>query len=66
MEAGYSIEEVVSCATYNGARLLDIEDLGLLVPGMPATFIAVRGDPSGLPDSLKNIQGVWAKGEAID
>jgi imidazolonepropionase-like amidohydrolase len=65
MKAGFSIEEVVRCATFNGAQLLEIKDLGLLVPGMPATYIAVKGDPAGLPDSLKRIQGVWVKGEMI-
>ncbi len=65
MEAGFSIEETIRCATFNGAQLLGIRDLGLLVPGMPATFIAVKGDPSGLPDSLKRIQGVYLKGESI-
>ena len=60
-----TIEETVRCATFNGAQLLGIKDLGLLVPGMPATFIAVKGDPSGLPDSLKRLQGIWVKGEMI-
>ena len=65
MKAGFSIEETVRCATFNGAQLLGIKDLGLLVPGMPATFIAVKGDPSGLPDSLRHIEGIWVKGEMI-
>jgi len=65
MKAGFSIEEIVRCATFNGAQLLEIKDLGLLVPGMPATYIAVKGDPAGLPDSLKRIQGIWVKGERI-
>ena len=33
MKAGFSIEEIVRCATFNGAQLLEIKDLGLLVPG---------------------------------
>jgi imidazolonepropionase-like amidohydrolase len=65
MEAGFSIEETIRCATFNGAQLLGIRDLGLLVPGMPATFIAVKGDPSGFPDSLRQIEGGWIKGEMI-
>jgi imidazolonepropionase-like amidohydrolase len=65
MDAGYSIEETVRCATFNGAKLLGIKDLGLLVPGMPATFIAVKGDPAGLPDSLRKLLGVWVEGELI-
>jgi imidazolonepropionase-like amidohydrolase len=65
IEAGYSIEETVRCATFNGAQLLGIKDFGLLVPGMPATFIAVKGDPVNLPDSLLNIEGVYIKGELV-
>ena len=65
IDAGFSIEETVRCATFNGAQLLGIKDLGLLVPGMPATFIAVKGDPAGLPDSLRNLLGVWVEGELI-
>ena len=33
MEAGFSIEKTIRCATFNGAQLLGIRDLGLLVPG---------------------------------
>jgi imidazolonepropionase-like amidohydrolase len=65
IKAGFSIEETVRCATFNGAQLLGIKDFGLLVPGMPATFIAVKGDPKGLPDSLRQLLGVWVKGELI-
>ena len=62
LQAGYSIEEAVRCATFNGAQVLGIKNLGLLVPGMPATFIAVNGDPTGLPDSLRQPLGIWVKG----
>jgi len=65
IEAGFSIEEAVRCATFNGAQLLGIKDLGLLVPGMPATFIAVKGNPAGLPDNLRQLLGVWVKGKRI-
>ena len=65
MEAGFSIEETIRCATFNGAQLLGISNLGLLVQGMPATFIAVKGDPSGLPGSLRHIEGVYLNGESI-
>ena len=63
MEAGFSTEETVKFATYNGAKLLRIDDMGLLIPEKPATFIAVKGDPSGLPDSLRELKGIYVKGE---
>jgi imidazolonepropionase-like amidohydrolase len=55
LEAGYSIPEAVQCATKTGARLLGITDMGILTPGMPASWIAVKGNPSGLPDCLDRI-----------
>ena len=65
MEAGFPIEEIIRCATFNGAQLLGIKDPGLLVPGMPATFITVKGAPAGLPNSLRNIEGVYIKGKLV-
>ena len=65
IKAGFSIEETVRCATFNGAQLLGIKNLGLLVRGMPATFIAVKGNPKGLPDSLRQLLGVWVNGKRI-
>ena len=65
IKAGFSIEKTVRCATFNGAQLLGLQDLGLLVPGMPATFIAVKGDPADLPNSLRNIEGAYIKGKLV-
>ena len=63
MEAGYSLTETVRCGTSNGAKLLGIPNMGLLAARMPATFIAVKGDPDGLPDNLKEIEALYIKGE---
>ncbi len=54
VEAGYAIQEAVKCASYNGAKLLGIKDLGFLANKMPANFIAVKGSPSTLPQSLES------------
>jgi imidazolonepropionase-like amidohydrolase len=63
MEAGFSIQGAVQCATSNGARLLGLErDLGLLRQGMPATFVVVKGDPEGLPESLAEPVQVFVRG----
>jgi imidazolonepropionase-like amidohydrolase len=56
MEAGFSLPEAVCCATRNGADLLEIPEIGLLKPGKPAAWIAVKGSPSLLPGSLCDIQ----------
>ena len=53
IEAGFSVEEAIGCATSQGARLLGLEhELGRLGRGMPANFVIVDGPPSSLPDSL--------------
>jgi len=63
MEAGFSVPEAIQCATFEGARLLGMEnELGQLKRGMPATFVALRGDPSSLPDSLSNPESVYVRG----
>jgi imidazolonepropionase-like amidohydrolase len=55
LEAGYTLPEAVQCATNTGALLLEITDMGTLTHGMSASWIAVKGNPSGLPDSLEKL-----------
>lgn len=55
LEAGYSVPEAVQCATKTGAKLLGMMDMGSLTPGMPATWIAVKGSPAALPGSLDSV-----------
>ena len=62
MDAGFSIQEAICCATLNSARSLNLGELGLLAPQRPATFIAVKGCPSGLPDHLTKIEGFFVRG----
>ncbi len=52
-QAGYSVEEAIQCATANGAELLRLPELGTLLPGRRANFIAVRGGRDDLPQSLE-------------
>jgi imidazolonepropionase-like amidohydrolase len=54
MQAGYSIEEAVKCASQNGADLLGLKGQGVLVKDMPGTFIAAKGDPSNFLQNIKN------------
>jgi predicted amidohydrolase len=66
LEAGFSMEEAVRCGTLNGARLLGVShELGSLRPGMPATFIALRSDPSSLAGPAGRIEGVYVRGERM-
>lgn len=64
LAAGYSIEQAVSCATFEGARLLGLEhELGRLKRSMPATFVVIPGDPSQLYDTLGLPQRVYIRGK---
>ncbi len=66
VEAGFSVEEAIGCATSQGARLLGLEhELGRLGRGMPANFIIVDGPPSGLPDSLGDVKAVYVRDRRI-
>ena len=65
IKAGFSIEEAVKCATHNGISLLGITEFGILTKNMPATFIAVKGGPEKLPDSLKKIENIYVLGQPL-
>jgi imidazolonepropionase-like amidohydrolase len=56
LDAGFSVEQAVHCATSNGAELLGLTHLGNLAPGLPAFFIAAPGSVENIPKSLKQIQ----------
>ena len=64
--AGYSLPEVIRCASCNGSRLLGIEDSGIISKGMAATFLVAKGDPSKLPDSLGSLDSICFKGNFIN
>jgi imidazolonepropionase-like amidohydrolase len=65
-EAGFSVEQVVACATHNAAMLLELPEAGRLKPNMQASLIAVRGDPSQLPESLGAIEKLIYKGKQLN
>jgi len=55
LDAGFSIEEAIKCASFNNASLMGLDRKGLIKKGMRADFVAVKGSPSALPESLKGI-----------
>ncbi|MHC1741877.1 MAG: amidohydrolase family protein [Syntrophobacteraceae bacterium] len=66
MACGFSLEEAIGCSSLEGARLLGVKgEMGQLKKGMDATFVAVNGDPSMLPDALKEPVQVFVKGEPV-
>jgi imidazolonepropionase-like amidohydrolase len=65
LASGLSIPATVKCATFNAAKLLGLDRLGLLAPGMEATLIALKGKPDRLPESLNDIEMILIKGTRI-
>jgi len=61
-KAGYSLAETVQCATNNGARLLGIDDFGLLEVGKTASFLVARGAPAQLPRKLSYLEAIYLSG----
>ncbi|MFW6332276.1 MAG: amidohydrolase family protein [Thermodesulfobacteriota bacterium] len=64
-DAGYSVSKAIACATANGARLLDLNELGTLQTGKAATWVAAKGHPQDLPDSLASIR-LFISGREIE
>ena len=65
VSADLSLEKAIQCATSNGAKLLGLEnEVGSLLPGMTATFLATRGGPECLPDSLDSLEAIYVEGDA--
>jgi imidazolonepropionase-like amidohydrolase len=65
--AGFTLAEAVGSATAHGAVLLDLEDhTGILAPGSPATFLAVKGTPEKLLEGLEAPELVVVKGKVAD
>ena len=61
-KAGYSFAETVQCATSNGAKLLGVDDLGLIAKGETATFLVSRGAPAQLPRKLSYLEAIYMSG----
>jgi imidazolonepropionase-like amidohydrolase len=65
LDAGFPIEMVVQSATQNAAMLLGLPQAGQLMENMPAMFIAVKGGPSQLPESLDLVKIIFYKEKQI-
>ena len=63
LKAGCTLAEAIRCATWNGARLLGVDDhLGLIARNRPAHFLVVRGTPSQLPRKISCLQAIYLNG----
>lgn len=63
VKAGFSLVEIVKCATANGAELLGIENMGGLRPGVAANFLVARGTPAQLPRKLSYLENIYLDGK---
>ena len=63
IKSGFSLPEAIRCATYNGAKLLGIEnDMGLIAQGRPAHFLVARGTPAQLRRKLSYLEAIYLDG----
>jgi len=64
--AGFGLGQAVQSATSIGAALLGIDDrVGCLMPGSPATFLAVRTNPERLLKALGTPEAVFLNGVPV-
>lgn len=61
-KAGYSLAELIGCATAKGAKLLGIDHFGELCVGNKATFLVARGAPAQLPRKLSYLEHIYMDG----
>ena len=55
--AGFSLPEVIQCATSRGADLMGLAAAGRIAPDCRATLLALPGGPQAFPDNLA--KPVW-------
>jgi imidazolonepropionase-like amidohydrolase len=66
MLAGLSLEKAIQCASGNGADLLNVQDeLGRLMPGMPATFLALRGAPKCVLEAMDRPEQIYVRAKSL-
>lgn len=63
IQAGYSLSEAMKSATRINAKLLGLDNTGILKAGAAATFVAIEGPPDDIPNSLKRIKGLFIDGK---
>ncbi|NYZ64146.1 amidohydrolase family protein [Luteimonas deserti] len=64
-QAGYSPQQALTVATRDSARLLRLEDRGLLAPGRRADFVVLGQDPLLDIRNTRAIEAVWQAGVQV-
>ncbi len=66
-EAGFSPEEVVQIVSFNGARILEVDDeLGSVEAGKIADLVLMRGDLTEDPSAIRDVVTVFKDGVGYD
>lgn len=66
LAAGYPLVEALRCASTNGSEFLEIDDIGVLQKGGPATFLVTRGTVQQLPRKLGYLEDIYIAGSSSD
>jgi len=64
--AGMTPAEVLVAATRNSAKILGLDDLGLVAPGKSADFLVLDANPLDDITNTRRISQVFLRGHAVD
>jgi len=67
VEEGFTPEQAIRIASYNGAQYLGLQDrIGSIAQGKDADMVIVKGDPSKNIDDIENVETVFKDGVGYD
>jgi hypothetical protein len=67
VEEGFTPEQAIHIASYNGALYLGLENrIGSLAEGKDADLVVVKGDPSRNVTDIENVETVFKDGTGYD
>src|SRR5579862_6976281 len=67
VEAGFTPEEAIHIATFNGAQYLGESDrIGTIAAGKQADLVVIKGDPSKKIEDIENVETVFKDGVGYD
>lgn len=64
-QAGFTAQQALTVATRDSARLLGLDDRGVLAEGMRADFIVLAADPVQDITNTRRITAVWQDGRQV-
>lgn len=67
VQAGFEPVEAIQVMTYNGARVLGVEDqIGTVEEGKRADLVLIEGNPLEQPGQIRNVTTVFKDGVGYD